>query len=459
MELKRMSEMHGNCKDCNAPARSALYGVPLSSVTRAQWLTEMETAIGERSGKVACTANIDFIVKAGEDIQLREILCRADWVLCDGTPVKWLSRLTGPPLPERLAGSDMVPHILNLAHRKGFSVFVLGGREEVNSQALEKIRKDYPGISRVDGFAPKWAPLESMPHDQINQKIRECSPDILMVCLGCPKQEKWIDMNRGEWTVGVALGLGACVDFMAGTRSRSPQWMRRSGLEWAYRLMQEPRRLCGRYVRDIAGMGRRLITQFRRRARHGRDYQAGAVPIQMRYLVAGDRRVLRLGKSLQAGQCKEVWQAYGLLAVRPGGELELDVSELEHTDSWGMGLMISFWRDIRQTGGTLVILNAPAWLTDLVSEWGWVGLPGWEMRTADINVNDYHIAGAQTLIGNGFHDENLDFDELLRQSRLYTDERVDGQRRPYIRGGDVEKESGPSHPSESQQAEELWIGQ
>jgi exopolysaccharide biosynthesis WecB/TagA/CpsF family protein len=373
----------------NASARAALFGVPFSMLNRDRMLEELRDAITGRTGAVACTANVDFVVKARRDAELREILCCSEWVLCDGKPLEWLSGLFGPGIPERLAGSDMIPWILGLAADQCYSVFILGGREDINRRAVENIRTQYPGIRRVDGFGPPWAPLESMPDDEINHRIREASPDILMVCLGCPKQEKWIVRNRSQWNVGVALGLGACVDFMAGTKSRSPVWMRKHGLEWLYRLIHEPRRLAGRYAVDLLEMTRLTLLELLRfkhtkalacheaaSRRHKRRTGASDSSLLRR----GENLLLLLGEEIDADECSRIADAAAQMQCTSLGCLQVDCHGLKRIDSAGLGSLAELWRLCRSAGMDLEIIRAPAWLCSIFRDWKWNEMPGFTIR-------------------------------------------------------------------------------
>ena len=232
--------------------RITMMDVPFDSVTMNETLTRVAGMIAARKPSYIATANVDFLVQARKDRELHGLLQRADMVVCDGTPLVWLSRLLGKALPERVAGSDLVPKLLERAAQSGWSVYFLGGRDEVLHQAVANVRQKHPQLRIAGAYSPPFAPLEKMDHEAINARIREAKPDILLVSFGCPKQEKWIAQNCKATAVPVSIGVGATIDFLAGAVKRAPQWMRQSGLEWVFRLAQEPRRLLKRYATDLA---------------------------------------------------------------------------------------------------------------------------------------------------------------------------------------------------------------
>ena len=198
------------------------------------------------------TPNADQVVNLEDDAALRAAYSRADLVVPDGMPIVWASRLLGAPLKERVTGSDMMPKLCEIAARRGLKVFMLGGMPGVADRAAANLIKAYPGL-RVTGTLcpPLGFEKDDAQNAAIVEAIRRSDADLIFVCLGSPKQEVWIDKHLSHFDKGVFLGVGAAIDFCAGTVQRAPQWMRRSGLEWAYRLSQEPRRLIGRYTKDL----------------------------------------------------------------------------------------------------------------------------------------------------------------------------------------------------------------
>lgn len=197
------------------------------------------------------TPNVDHVVRLETDEELRKVYSEADLVLTDGKPLVWISKLYGDSIPEKISGSDLFPALCARAAERGYSLFLLGAAEGVAARAADNLVSQYPGLSIAGTFSPEFG-FEKNPDkvDETIDVINSCSPDILVVGLGCPKQEKFIYRNRGRLKAGLALGLGASIDFAAGEVSRAPKWMSEHGLEWLYRITQDPKRLAKRYLVD-----------------------------------------------------------------------------------------------------------------------------------------------------------------------------------------------------------------
>lgn len=218
---------------------------------------------------IVVTPNADHVVNLERDEALRAAYARADVVIPDGMPVVWASRLLGTPAKERVTGSDLMPRLCQIAAQQGLKVFLLGGQEAVARQAADNLVQANPGLLVAGVLSPPFGfERDAAQNAAIVQAIRASGADLVFVCLGSPKQEVWIANNTAQFEKGVFLGVGAAVEFCAGTTRRAPGWMQRHGLEWLYRLSREPRRLTGRYARDFyffVLVGRELWRQSRAR--------------------------------------------------------------------------------------------------------------------------------------------------------------------------------------------------
>ena len=237
--------------DRTVPARRVeIAGVPVDTVDMSGALDRLRTAIqGDRLFQVA-TINLDFEVRAQDDLRVRGIFERRDRNLADGAPVVWLGRLLGAEIPARVAGADLVPALLAESARTGARVFLLGGEGGVAEAAAMRYYELYPGLQIAGTFEPPRASVDQMDNDEILARIEAAHADVLLVAFGNPKQEQWIDLHRDRLHVKVAIGVGCVLDLVAGRSRRAPRWMQDAGLEWLYRLSREPRRLFGRYLKD-----------------------------------------------------------------------------------------------------------------------------------------------------------------------------------------------------------------
>jgi N-acetylglucosaminyldiphosphoundecaprenol N-acetyl-beta-D-mannosaminyltransferase len=252
--LSPPSSLIAHPRDVPRP-RVRLFGIDLDVLRMDQAIARLLVWIGEHDGRCryVVTPNVDHVVLFQESQELRRAYDGAGLVLADGAPVVAASRLLGRPLPERVAGSDLVPRLFSEAvwQRKALRVYLLGGAPGVGRRAADRIAEIWPGIEVV-GIS---SPPPGFEHDpllnaELVADINAQQPDVLLIGLGAPKQEIWIRRHYSQLTAPVALCIGATIDFLAGERRRAPRWMRRTGLEWLFRALSEPRRLGRRYARD-----------------------------------------------------------------------------------------------------------------------------------------------------------------------------------------------------------------
>lgn len=185
------------------------------------------------------TANPEIVMAARENKELHQIMQKAGLITADGIGVVWAAKQFGTPLPERVPGFDLVLALLQTAEQRPFSVYLLGASEEANQRAAEKIKSDYPAVEvagRRNGF---YTPEEE---EGIAAEIKAKQPDLLLVALGCPKQEQFIAKYRDQRLAKVAIGVGGTFDGLAGIMKRAPLIWQKLNLEWLHRLLSQPTR-------------------------------------------------------------------------------------------------------------------------------------------------------------------------------------------------------------------------
>lgn len=214
-------------------------------------MARIDLLVRHGSGGSVFTPNVDHIVKAENDVRFRMAYERAALVLVDGTPVLWASRLLGTPLPEKVSGSDLVLPLARLAGLRKWRVYLMGGRPGTAAKAATRLREEF-GVNVVGIDAPAVSESgESADEREVWSRIREARPDLVLVALGSPKQELWIERAKDALGAAVAIAVGASLEFVSGRIRRAPRLVSRLGFEWLYRLAQEPRRLWYRYlIRD-----------------------------------------------------------------------------------------------------------------------------------------------------------------------------------------------------------------
>jgi N-acetylglucosaminyldiphosphoundecaprenol N-acetyl-beta-D-mannosaminyltransferase len=196
------------------------------------------------------TANVHYAMLTQEMAELRDVNARASFLVADGAPLVWASRWNRRPLPERVAGSDLIFELCELAARQGYRVFFLGGAPKVAEDAATRLTDRYPGLQIVGTESPPFRDPTPEEHDQLIHRVQAASPDIVIVASTMPKGELWIAANYERLGVPLCVNLGAAIDFAAGRVRRAPRRLQVLGLEWAFRLWLEPGRLFSRYARN-----------------------------------------------------------------------------------------------------------------------------------------------------------------------------------------------------------------
>jgi exopolysaccharide biosynthesis WecB/TagA/CpsF family protein len=234
--------------EADAHSGVGIGGVPIDWIEIDEAIARIADGAKARSFVQVSTVNLDFLASARRDPEAKRILTESWLSLPDGAPVVWLGRLRGARPSGRVAGADLVPRLAAKAAAERIDVFFLGGENGSARTAADRLVTSHPEL-RVSVYEPPRAALEDMDDAEIFRRLAEAQPALLLVAFGHPKQEKWIHRNRHRLPM-VAMGVGCSFDLIAGHQRRAPLWMQRGGLEWAYRLACEPRRLVRRYVTD-----------------------------------------------------------------------------------------------------------------------------------------------------------------------------------------------------------------
>lgn len=239
-------------------ARIKFMNTEIDNLTMDEALDAMEDLIRQKKNAYVITPNVDHLVQLERGGPLCEVYKEADLIVADGKPLIWISKWYGTPIKEKISGSDLFPRLCELAAKKGYSMFFLGAMEGIAAKAAENLKTRFPGLEVTGTYSPPYGfEKDEAEMRRIRDMIHAAAPDILIVGLGCPKQELFIYHNRKELGVPLSLGLGASLDFEAGNIKRAPKWMANHGLEWVFRITQDPKRLAKRYLiddRKIIGM-------------------------------------------------------------------------------------------------------------------------------------------------------------------------------------------------------------
>lgn len=245
--------MNGAAATAAVPGRIELMGCAVDNLSMEETLSTIEGFIASGRPHQHVVVNVDKLVKAQRDAELRRIINDCDLINADGMPVVWASRLLGKPLKERVAGVDLFEALMRRSAQKGWRVFLLGAREEIVGAVRTLYEAKYPGLTIAGHRNGYWSAGED---EQIAEQIAAARADILFVAISSPKKEQFLGRYQARMKVPFAMGVGGTFDVAAGKVKRAPKWMQSCGLEWFYRFLQEPRRMFRRYfIEDMAFIG------------------------------------------------------------------------------------------------------------------------------------------------------------------------------------------------------------
>ena len=230
--------------------RVNVLGVGIHSLNLATAVEHMATAVRERRKGYICVTGVHGVMEAQTDPAFRQILNRAFLCTPDGMPMVWLGKLNGQTAMSRVYGPDLMLEICRWSETSGCRHFFYGGAPGVAEELRERLTARFPALIVAGCFTPPFRPLTAAEELDLQQTIRAARPDIMWVGLSTPKQEKFMAEYLSKLEVTLMVGVGAAFDFHSGRVRQSPRWMQRSGLEWFYRLCQEPRRLARRYLKN-----------------------------------------------------------------------------------------------------------------------------------------------------------------------------------------------------------------
>jgi N-acetylglucosaminyldiphosphoundecaprenol N-acetyl-beta-D-mannosaminyltransferase len=225
--------------------RISVLGCEIDGLDMAETVSRCDELIQARKPARQTSINAAKVVAMQRNPQLRAHVSRSQIVNADGQAIVWAARLLGARMPQRVAGIDLMFALLGLAEQKGYSIFVLGARREVIDGAIDEVKRQFPALN-VSGYRDGYFDDDETP--AVLDEVRSADPDILFVAMSSPRKEHLVDLAVEQLRIPFAMGVGGAIDIVAGRVKRAPLWVRRAGLEWLFRLMQEPRRLARRYA-------------------------------------------------------------------------------------------------------------------------------------------------------------------------------------------------------------------
>jgi N-acetylglucosaminyldiphosphoundecaprenol N-acetyl-beta-D-mannosaminyltransferase len=254
------------------PATVDLLGIPVALTDYEQTLDWIDAMVAAQRKGYVCVSNVHALMAATEDSALRSALLHSSINLPDGQPLVWSANLLGHSLSDRVYGPELMARACARAAVSGQRIYLYGGRNQgALVQLALNLRQRYPGVRIVGGYSPPHRPLTGTEREAVIDEINASRAEVVWVGIGVPKQEKWMEGMRDELEAPVLVGVGAAFDFHAGLVPQAPNWIQEFGLEWAYRLVHEPRRLWRRYLRYnpryVYAFGLQLLAHRRAQAR------------------------------------------------------------------------------------------------------------------------------------------------------------------------------------------------
>ena len=232
----------------NPISRVNILGVGISAISMESALAETEAFLRRGDTGYVCVTGVHGIIEAQSDDAFRRTLNGSFMSTPDGMPTVWLGHLHGFKTMTRVYGPDYMANLCERSVHTGFRHFLYGGREGIAEQLRDELVRRYPGLQIVGTYTPPFRPLNAEEEEALRLQLLEAKADVLWCGLSTPKQERFMAMYVGRLPVKLMVGVGAAFDLLSGNLSEAPDWMKRSGLQWLYRLIKEPRRLWRRYL-------------------------------------------------------------------------------------------------------------------------------------------------------------------------------------------------------------------
>lgn len=245
---------------------TSILNVHVSNLTYNKAINDIESWIKTGKRHYICVANVHLVMECQKDKKLLNAVNKACLVTPDGMPLVWLSRLYGRKKIERVYGPTLTIKVCKLASKKGYSIFLLGGKKGRSRELTRVLKQKFPALSIAGAEETPIRPIPAKKNAQIIKKINRSKANIVLVGMGCPFQEQWMSNNTNKLSANILIGVGAAFDFITKRVKQAPEWMQKAGLEWLFRFFQEPKRLAYRYttlnILFIFAISKQLIYNF-----------------------------------------------------------------------------------------------------------------------------------------------------------------------------------------------------
>jgi len=332
-----------------------LLGLPFDAINLPSTVHRIRTAAANRYLCFLSTPNLNFLIASQSDTPFRNSVINSDLSIADGMPIVWMASLLGIPIRERVAGSDVFEQ-LRAESTTRLSVYFFGGLEGVAETACRQLNAESSGLQCVGFNYPGFASVQEMSSDEYIDAINASGADFLVVSLGAKKGQSWIEHNRSRISVPVISHLGAVVNFVAGGLDRAPIWIQRSGLEWLWRIKEEPG-LWRRYTSDGMVLFKLLVTRVVPYAwimywHKPKDKELDSASIEL--LDDGAQIVIRLQGAWELNNLKPLRECFSSSALA-GRDVQVELEHVTYVDSAFIGLLMLLYGDRKQQGKRLSV--------------------------------------------------------------------------------------------------------
>lgn len=332
-----------------------LLGLPFDAISLPSAVQHIKAAAAKRTPCFLSTPNLNFLIASQSDQAFRESVINSDLSVADGTPIVWIAKLLGIPIHERVAGSTLFEQ-LRADSATRVSVYFFGGMDGVAETACRRLNTEQSGIVCAGFESPGFGSIQEMSSSNTIEKINASGADFLLVSLGAKKGQAWIEYNRARISVPVISHLGAVINFVAGEVMRAPLWMQRSGLEWLWRIKEEPG-LWRRYTTDGWGFLKLLLTRtipyawFIYRNKPKAPELASTL---CEFHDDGRKIIIRLHGPWQQNNLGPLRECFSNSALA-GKDVQIDMQNVTYIDSAMIGLLQLLHAELKQQGKTLAL--------------------------------------------------------------------------------------------------------
>lgn len=337
-----------------------LFGLPVDNLSMASTKALLRERVNLDGTTILSTINVNWVVQSFADAEFRSAILNSDLVVLDGKPLLWLAKLLGCPMQETVPGSSLIEELMSEETNKPLTIFLFGGEGNTAELAKERINQHHGGLRAIGALNPGFCSVEQMSTSSIIDSINSAKPDILLIALGAQKGTQWIERNRNQLNAKIVSHLGATINFLADTVKRAPPFMQNMGLEWVWRIIQEPK-LFSRYMLDALVLLSVLLAHLPLwlqycawRRRFGRELGGSAVKHQ-----ESERAyTLSFDHFPQANQGSLLRHLFFQTALTDK-ELVLDFQSTEYADSSLLGLLLLLQKHQQRKGKRLAFINVP----------------------------------------------------------------------------------------------------